>query len=56
MIGRDVGSIFNGDLFLLWLFVLLLCWWNGLVDIGKRDVFYGEDDVVGLMFRKEELE
>lgn len=32
------------------------CLRNGLVDIGKRDVFYGEDDVAGLMFSEEELE
>ncbi|KAG2275596.1 hypothetical protein Bca52824_058151 [Brassica carinata] len=56
MIGRDAGSILNGDLPSSRLSATSPCLRNGLVDIGKRDVFYGEDDVAGLMFSEEELE
>ncbi|RID40680.1 hypothetical protein BRARA_J00711 [Brassica rapa] len=56
MIGRDAGSIADGDLPSSRLSTSSPCRRNGLVDTGKRDVFYGEDDVAGLMFREEELE
>ncbi|XP_010442619.1 PREDICTED: uncharacterized protein LOC104725644 [Camelina sativa] len=29
---------------------------KSLVEAGRRDVFYGEDDVADLMFREEEVE
>lgn len=53
MIGRDAGSTADG---VLRSSRLTPCRRNGVVDSGKRDVFYGEDDAADLMFREDELE
>ncbi|CAH8385965.1 unnamed protein product [Eruca vesicaria subsp. sativa] len=54
MIGRDAGSISDGVLPSSRLTASSPCRRNGLVDAGKRDVFYGENDVADLMFSEEE--
>lgn len=63
MIGRDdAGPIPDGDLPLSTTDLRvssasLPCRRKGLVETGgKRDIFYGEDDVADLMFREEEVE
>ncbi|KAF8092228.1 hypothetical protein N665_0421s0016 [Sinapis alba] len=55
MIGRDAGSMSDGDLPSSRLSASSPCRRNGLVDTGKKDVFYGEDDVAYLIFREDEL-
>ncbi|CAH2070384.1 unnamed protein product [Thlaspi arvense] len=60
MIARDAGSIPNSDLLSSTaesrVSATLPCRRKGLIDAGKRNVFYGEDDVSDLMFREEEAE
>ncbi|KAG2299021.1 hypothetical protein Bca4012_010584 [Brassica carinata] len=56
MIGRDAGSSSDGGLPSSRYSASSPCRRNGLADTGKRDVFYGEDDVTYLMFREKELE
>ncbi|KAJ0267326.1 Uncharacterized protein HA466_0011650 [Hirschfeldia incana] len=55
MIGRDACSIPDGVFPSSGLTASSPCRRNGLVNAGKKDVFYGEDDVAYLIHREDEL-